>query len=713
MDCASCAQAIEKGVAQMDGVERCELQFTTEKLNVSGAVSRAAVVERVRALGYDVVDETAPAAAPPPQTVLPYLWSRPETRFALLGALFLLPGLVGVELLQREHWLFALSGITAMVLAGWPVARSAWRAVTLAHEINMNVLMTIAAVGALFIGAFTEAGMIMVLFAIGEALEGFAAARARGAIRSLLALLPRSATRLTATGEETVPVEALRVGDRLIVRPGERIPMDGTVRQGTSSVNQAPLTGESRLVDKAPGDTVLASCINGDGVLEVTVTRTVADNTISRVIALVEEAQTQQAPVQRFVDRFARVYTPAVIGLALLAAAVPPLFFGQPFLNPGDGSQGWLYRALALLVVACPCALVISTPVSIISAISSGARQGILFKGGRYLEQLGQVRTMALDKTGTLTAGAPAVVDIRSAACSAAHAACPQCDDLLALAGAVELRSEHPLALAIGSAAARQGVTATYRPATNVRARVGEGIGGQVGTRAVFIGSHAYFDAQVPHEEAHCRAAAAAAAAGQTPLLVSVDGAYAGLITVADALRDDSAAAVARLREQGLALVMLSGDAPEIAARIGAEVGIDDVRGALLPADKLAAVRVLQQRAGPVAMVGDGINDTPALAAADIGIAIAGDTTTAQALETADVTLMHGRLQLLPQAVALSRAAMRTVHLNVALSIGIKLFFLALVLAGAGSMWLAVLGDVGTSLLVTLLGLRLLRWNGP
>ena len=717
MDCADCARTVQNGVARLEGVQSCELSFASEKLTVRGDVDQTLVMARVRELGYeaDAAAAVADAVSSPaePLSLPRFLWERTDTRLALLGALLILPGIVWSELLGREHSLVSGAALLALLLAGGPVARSAWRALRINHDVNINVLMTVAAVGAVVIGEVVEAGLVMVLFAVGEALEGFAAGRSRHAIRSLLSLVPPMATRLAADGgaEEAVPVAALAVGDHILVRPGERIPMDGVVLTGHSLVNQAPITGESALIDKGPGAEVFAGTVNNAGALTVAVRRRVEDNTISRIIHMVEEAQEKKAPAQRFVDRFARVYTPAVMVLAALTAVAPPLFFGQPFLDPAPGVHGWLYRGLALLVVACPCALVISTPVTIVSAISNGARHGVLFKGGAALETLSRVRVVALDKTGTLTHGRPAVVAVQSADCTANGASCPACDDLLALASAVERRSEHPLAQAVVDAATSNGVADRYAAAEEVVALSGRGVTGTVGERQVMLANHAYFDGHVPHTDAQCRLAEEAAAAGRTPVLLSVDGAYAGQIALADAVRASSRTALAQLQRAGVArTVMLTGDAAGVAQRIGAGVGVDEIRAGLLPAEKVAALDDLHATYGVVAMVGDGINDAPALARADVGIAIGG-TGSEQALETADVTLMQDGIRQLPYALRLSRAAMGTIRLNVGLSIGIKLLFLGVVLAGWGTMWMAVLADVGTSLLVTLLGLRLLRWG--
>jgi Cd2+/Zn2+-exporting ATPase len=727
LDCANCALTLEKGIAQMGGVQSCQVTFATEKMRVGGDVAREDVVARVRELGYDVV-EPAPesqAAAIEPLNFFQFMWQRRDTQLALLGTLLIVPGLLFEEILGLHYRLVDLASIGALVAAGLPIARSAWRAVRINREININVLMTIASVGAMLIGAYTEAGMVMVLFAIGEALEGYTASRARDSIRSLMQVAPNEATLLERDDharERRVEITALRVGDVILVKPGERIPMDGRVIAGASSVNQAPITGESRLVEKVVGSDVFASSVNGEGSLEIEVTHLAADNTISRLIEMVERAQEKRAPTQRFVDRFARYYTPAVVVLAALTAIVPPLFFGQPFLNPDPETFGWLYRGLAMLVVSCPCALVISTPVSIISAISNAARQGVLIKGGAYLETLGRARVIAFDKTGTLTEGKPSVVAVRSAAdlqTPANHdetnhvgGLCDDCDDVVALASAVEQRSEHPLAQAVVGEAARRGVQNQYPAAQAVTALTGRGVTGQVAGRHVLVGSHNHF-ADLPHADVHCAAARQDAMKGYTPMMVSDDGVYVGTIVVTDAVRESSREALDRLRETGVGpLVMLTGDNVQTAQSVGEMVGVTDVRAELLPGQKMAAIEALREQYGTVVMVGDGINDAPALATADVGIAIgAASGGTAQAMETADVALMSDDLRRLPFALRLSRAAMRTIKANVALALGIKLGFLVLVLVGLGTMWMAVLADMGTSLLVTLNGMRLLRWS--
>ncbi len=746
MDCADCARTIEAGVARLDGVIACSLNYAAAKLVVEGDIAQEVVVARVRALGYDVEDDNQPAAGAqanarfgwlPEQGVagfLRFLLLRRDTTLALLGALLILPGLLFDELLPMLGWshpFFSLTSLAALGVAGYPVARSAWRALRINRRITINLLMTIAAVGAVIIGAYTEAGLVMVLFAIGEALEGYTMERARQSIRTLMEVAPTAAIVLRPcidcqghmgkdgyTGgpcpfcgveEQLVPVGELRIGDVIVVKPGERIAMDGRIQQGASAVNQAPITGESLPVERMAGDAVFAGSINGEGALEIEVTHLAADNTVSRIIRMVEDAQEHRAPVERFVDQFARWYTPAVVGIAALVAVTPPLIWGAPFW----GEQGWFYRALALLVVACPCALVISTPVTIISAISNAAHNGVLIKGGAYLEALARIKAVAFDKTGTLTAGQPALVDLRSVDCREPQgmcAACVACDDLLALASAVERRSEHPLAHAIVQAAGARGLLESYPVAETVTAMPGRGVSGAVNGRQVLIGSHGYFDDVVVHAPQVCAQLMQLAEQGYTPMLVGEDGAYRGYALLADTVRPTSRDAIAALRAAGIEhTAMLTGDNAATARSIGAAAGVDAVYAELLPAQKVEIVRQLLARYGQVAMVGDGVNDAPALATATVGVAMGAGT--AQAMETADIALLGNDLGKLAYVIRLARHALNTVRANIALAIGVKVIFLFVVLLGYGNLWLAVLADVGAALVVTLNGLRLLRYR--
>jgi Cd2+/Zn2+-exporting ATPase len=697
MDCAGCARELEQGIARLPGVTHVSVDFATANMRVEGQIGFTELQTRAQALGktLQLPDAAAPAAS---RGFLGYLLSRMETRLALLGGLLLLLGV-----LLTAPALF----IVATAVAGFPIARSGLRALLINRDFNINLLMTIAAIGALLIDETLEAATVIFLFAIGEALEGYTADRARDSLRSLMQLVPPRAMRLVGGAHEVVPVEALHVDDRILVQPGERIPMDGVVTAGRGTVDQAPVTGESVPVEKLPGAEVFAGTVNGEAALEVRVTRLAADNTISRIIKLVEEAQSVRAPSQRLIDRFARWYTPGVVVLAVLVAFAPPLLFNAPFYNLADGTQGWLYRALELLVIACPCSLVISTPVTIISAITAGARRGVLFKGGAHLEALGGVRAIAFDKTGTLTRGQPTLTVARSLDCEAGQR-CELCDDVLALAAAVEQQSAHPLAKAVVAAAAQRGLGGRYGAAQTVSALAGRGVQGEVDGKLVTVGSHALFESEHPHPLALCDWVDQAEAHGQTTMLLCDGDRVRGFIAVADEARPESADIVRDLRGLGVHSAMLTGDTGRVAVAVGETVGIADVRAQLLPEQKVGAVRDLLAQHGSLAMVGDGINDTPALAAATVGIAMGG-AGSAQALETADIALMADDLRQLPYAVRLSRFARHLIRQNIVVSLGLKAAFVLLALAGGASLWLAVFADVGMSLLVTLNGMRPLR----
>ncbi len=718
MDCAHCAQTIEKGVSRLPGVLTASVDLASATLTFDGDLTNAVLRQRVEALGYRLEDEVKPEAArraipteQPPGGVIGfigYLLEQTNTRLAVTGGVFILIGVLAA-LLGLNETLVTVIYIAATLVALYPVAVSGVRALWINRDFNINLLMTIAAAGAILIDETLEAAAVVFLFAVGEALEGYTTDRARQSIRSLMSLAPARAIRLISGREEDVPVEALAVGETILVKPGERISMDGIVRRGESGVDQSPVTGESVPVHKLGGSDVFAGSINGSGALEIEVTRTAADNTIQRIIRMVEEAQSARAPSQRLIDQFARVYTPAVVLIAAVIAIVPPLLLNAPFYDTADGTHGWLYRALSLLVIACPCALVISTPVTVISAITAAARNGVLIKGGAHLEMLGRVHAFAFDKTGTLTHGKPVVTEVRSVDCDDGKP-CAYCDDVLALASAVERRSAHPLARAVTDAAQSRGLSEVYVPAKAVESLAGLGVQGHLRDKLVTIGSHSLFDAEHPHSPQFCQLVQDVEARGQTAMMLCDGDRVRGFIAVADEARPESAGVVSALHALGQHTVMLTGDNAAVASAIGELVGVDEVRAELLPADKLAALRELQAKFGAVAMVGDGINDTPALAAADVGIAMGG-AGSAQALETADVALMADDLNQLPFAVRLSRFARFLIKQNVAISFGIKALFLVLALFGATALWAAVLADVGTSLLVTLNGMRPLRFE--
>ncbi|MFN8459806.1 MAG: cation-translocating P-type ATPase [Anaerolineae bacterium] len=761
MDCADCALKLEKGVGNLPGVEACQVNFATAKMELVTTLSdQTPIVQRIRALGYEVAqpnEQDIPSTAV--QQLLELL-RRPRNTFTLIGGAFILAAFIieglgsrgaGVNflfsspapLLLLAPALFLLGGLFGLYFP----AKAGWGAIRSGQGLDMNVLMCLAAVGAFAIGEYGEAATVIVLFSLGEALEGYTMERARNSIRSLTQLAPATAITLRpcmdcqgcrgrelpdgsgpyhsgpcpwcGLHEESVPVERLAVGDRILVKPGERIPMDGRVRQGHSAVNQAPITGESIPVDKAPGGEVFAGTINGDGLLEIEVTHLAADNTLSRLIHLVEAAQSQKTPTQRFVDRFARLYTPLVVVSAALIAIIPPLFFGQPFFDipsaNGGIEHGWLYRALTMLVIACPCALVIATPVAVVSAIAAAARRGVLIKGGAYLEALGRVKVVAFDKTGTLTQGRPELVGLACLddCCAPARrlnplVACQHCDDMLAMAAAVERYSTHPLARAVTAAAEIRALP--QFKVSGVESLPGLGVRGQVGDRIVTVGSHTFLHNQgVCQSDFHQRIVQAEAR-GQTTMLVRANEQLWGYLAVTDPPRHASQTTIAALKQVGISqTIMLTGDNPTVAAAIGQSLGVDDIRPELLPADKVTAIRALvAQHGDTVAMVGDGVNDAPALAAASVGIAM-GASGTAQALETADVALMGDDLTQLPRLIRLGRRAANTIQFNIWFALLIKAVFLLTAFFGVATLWMAVFADMGASLLVTLNGMRLLK----
>jgi Cd2+/Zn2+-exporting ATPase len=706
MDCANCARELEDGLAKLDGVQSVTVDFAMAKLTLTGDVPFEALQARTQALGKTLLMPNTTSAPVHERGgvagFFAYLTARRETQLALAGGALVLATFV-LSLLGLAQPFTTPLYIVGMGITLLPIARSGVNALLINRAFNINLLMTIAALGAIWLGEYLESATVIFLFAIGEALEGYTADRARQSIRGLMTLKPRTATRILGIFEEVMPVEQLAIGDVLLVKPGESIPMDGDVLTGVSSVNQAPITGESVPAAKAAGDALYAGSINGEGALTMRVTRLAADNTLSRIIALVEDAQANRAHSQRLIDRFAAWYTPAVVVLASLIAVLPPLLFNQPFYDVGE-THGWLYRALSMLVIACPCALVISTPVTIISAISAAARRGVLIKGGVHLEALAGVRAFAFDKTGTLTQGKPTVVSYRSVDCAMGEP-CAKCDDVLALSAAVERRASHPLAEAILRAADERQLSAAYAPAESVEVLAGRGLRGMVNGRSLIIGSHALFDAAFPHSAFTCAQVKAAEANGQMTMLLAEDEHVRGYVALADEVRPTSAAVVRALEAMGLATVMLTGDHAAAAQAIARQTGVREVRAGLLPQDKVAAVQVLLAQHGQVAMVGDGINDTPALAAATVGIAMGG-AGSPQALETADIALMADDLTQLPFAVRLARFARRLIVQNVILSFGLKAVFLVLALFGVTSLWLAILADVGMSLLVTLNGMR-------
>jgi Cd2+/Zn2+-exporting ATPase len=583
------------------------------------------------------------------------------------------------------------------VLAGvWYVLPKAWFAARRLRP-DMNLLMIIAVIGAAAIGEWFEAATVAFLFSLSLALEAWSVGRARRAVEALLDLAPPGVRLRRPDGtEEQVAPDRVPVGSHFLVRPGERFPLDGRVARGSSSVNQAPITGESVPVTKNPGDPVFAGTVNGDGALEVESTRPAGDTTLAHIIRLVGQSQSRRAPAEQWVERFARVYTPAVLTLAVAVFLVPPLLLGGAW-------EDWFYRALVLLVIACPCALVISTPVSIVAALAAAARCGVLVKGGLYVEAPARLRAVAFDKTGTLTVGRPVVVEVVPLN---GHTEA----ELLERAAGLEARSEHPLGQAVVACAAARGVR--VRPAEDFQVVPGRGATAVFNGERYWLGSHRYLEERGQETEEVHRRLEALSGAGRTVVVVGNERHVCGFLTLADAVRPDARQAVEALHRAGVGhLVMLTGDNRATAEAIARETGVDEARAELLPADKVAAVEDLVARYGAVAMVGDGVNDAPALARATVGVAM-GAAGTDAAIETADVALMADDLSRLPWLVWHARRTLRIIRQNIVFALAVKAVFVVLTFAGHASLWAAIAADMGASLLVIFNGLRLLEGVG-
>ena len=698
LSCTNCAAQFENNVKRLPGVIDAQVNFGAAKLTVYG---RASIAELEEAGAFENIRvrpdrpwyetdrrehhghehhhhqavrwrEYAPIVVSAALAVVGFVlaWRTGEGSFGSVAA-------------------FA----AAIVIGGWKLFVKGLKNL-FRFQFDMNVLMTVAVIGAALIGEWGEGAVVVVLFSVSELLEHISMEKARQSIRSLMDLAPKEALIRRDGAELTVGAEDIRVGDILIVKPGQKVAMDGVVVKGMSSVNQAAITGESVPVTKTVGDEVFAGTLNQDGLLEVEVTKRVEDTALAKIIHLVEEAQARRAPSQAFIDRFARYYTPAIMALALAVALVPPLL--------GGGWSEWIYRALALLVVGCPCALVISTPVAIVTAIGNAARHGVLIKGGIHLEEAGRLAAVAFDKTGTLTQGVPEVTDVLVFRGEEAAA--------LEVAAALERASEHPLAAAVVRYAARRGVDGAADVA-DFRAVAGRGVEARVGGRLYMLGSPGWISERgvLTDQGPLLERVAALQREGKTVVLLGTEGQVLAAFAVADTIRPSSQAVVDRLHRMGIAkTVMLTGDNRATAESVARQVGVADVRAELLPQDKLAVIQELRERYGKVAMVGDGVNDAPALAAATVGIAMGGAGTDT-ALETADIALMADDLRKLPYTIRLSRKTLAVIKQNVAFALGLKLLAVLLIVPGWLTLWMAVFADIGATLLVTLNSMRLLR----
>jgi Zn2+/Cd2+-exporting ATPase len=688
MDCHEEVALLERQLNRLPGVHGLSADVMGQQMRVLHDLSRlpasaiAAAVAETGMRAWVDHDEAGPVRD---EGTRWRLWS-----VTLSGAALVVGAAVQVAGIDRRLAMLALA--LAIASGAVTVLPRAWRAAR-ALSLDINVLMTVAVTGAILIGEWVEGATVVFLFALAQLLETRSMDRARRAIRTLMDLAPADVTVRRHGHEHRVPVDRVEIGEVIVVRPGEKIALDGEVVAGESDVNQAPVTGESMPVLRQPGDQVFAGSINGHAALQVRVTHLGRDSTIARIIHLVERAQAQRAPAQAFVDRFARYYTPAVLVMAALVATVPPVALAQPF-------DAWIYRALVLLVISCPCALVISTPVSIVSALAAAAREGVLVKGGVHLERVGSIRCIAFDKTGTLTNGRPEVHEVVPVGGISGR-------DVLSLAASVESHSEHPIGHAIVRHARERGVELTVPD--RFHALPGRGAEASVDGAVLLLGSHRLFEERGLCNDAVHDRLEALAARGQTAVLLAAGGDIVGVIGVADQLRAGVGGAVERLRAAGIEhIVMLTGDHEATARAIAREAGITELRAGLLPEDKVTAVQELRRQYGGILMVGDGVNDAPALAASDVGVAM-GAAGSHAALETADVALMADDLGKVPFLVRLSRATVRNIKTNIAFSLALKAAFLALAVAGTATLWMAVLADMGASMVVIANGLRLLK----
>ncbi|HFK3152901.1 MULTISPECIES: Zn(II)/Cd(II)/Pb(II) translocating P-type ATPase ZntA [Citrobacter] len=674
MDCAACARKVENAVRQISGVNQVQVLFATEKLVVdSDGDLRSQIARAVQNAGYTLQDEQANAAAPE---------SRVKENLPLLTLIVMMAVSWGLEQFNPPFGQLAFIATTLVGL--YPIARQALRLMKSGSWFAIETLMSVAAIGALFIGATAEAAMVLLLFLIGERLEGWAASRARKGVSALMALKPEVAIRLRDGVREEVAINTLQPGDVIEVAAGGRLPADGKLLSAFASFDESALTGESIPVERASGEKVPAGATSVDRLVTLEVLSEAGASAIDRILKLIEEAEERRAPIERFIDRFSRIYTPAIMVVALLVTLVPPLLFAGSW-------QEWIYKGLTLLLIGCPCALVISTPAAITSGLAAAARRGALIKGGAALEQLGRVTQVAFDKTGTLTVGKPRVTAIHPAT-GISEA------ELLALAAAVEQGATHPLAQAIVREAQQRALT--LPAADGQRALVGSGIEARVNGERVLISA-----AGKQPDEAFAARINQLERSGQTVVLVRRNGIVLGVIALQDTLRDDARTAISALNALGVKGVILTGDNPRAAAAIAETLGLDYKAG-LLPEDKVQAVSALNQQS-PLAMVGDGINDAPAMKAAAIGIAMGSGTDVA--LETADAALTHNRLTGLVQMVTLARATHANIRQNIAIALGLKGIFLVTTLLGMTGLWLAVLADTGATVLVTANALRLLR----
>lgn len=699
--CANCAGKFERNVKEIPGVQDAKVNFGASKISVTGEASieeleKAGAFENLKVSlntpSYASI--TSEKGTAPTEKKVPF-YKKHST--LLYATLFIVLGYLSQFVNGEENLITSLLFVASIVIGGFSLFKVGFQ--NLARlDFDMKTLMTVAVIGAAIIGEWAEGSVVVILFAISEALERYSMDRARQSIRSLMDIAPKEALVRRNGQEIMIHVEDIAIGDIMIVKPGQKIAMDGTVVSGYSAVNQAAITGESVPVAKTIEDEVFAGTLNEEGLLEVKITKLVEDTTISKIIHLVEEAQGERAPAQAFIDKFAKYYTPIIMVVAALVAVVPPLFF--------EGSwEAWVYQGLAVLVVGCPCALVISTPISIVSAIGNAAKKGVLIKGGIYLEEMGGLKAIAFDKTGTLTKGVPVVTDFNVLNSKTDE------KELLSIITALEYRSQHPLASAIMKKAKEANISYSNVMVEDFTSITGKGVKGNVNGTTYYIGSPklfkelttSNFDKNVEDNVTTLQNQ------GKTAMVIGTEKEILGVIAVADEVRESSMEIMQKLHQLGIKkTIMLTGDNKGTANEIGKHVGVSEIQAELMPQDKLDYIKQLRSEYGKVAMVGDGVNDAPALAASTVGIAMGGAGTDT-ALETADVALMADDLRKLPFTIKLSRKALNIIKANITFAIGIKLIALLLVIPGWLTLWIAILSDMGATLIVALNSLRLLR----
>jgi Zn2+/Cd2+-exporting ATPase len=689
LSCTNCAAKFERNVKEIETVVDAQINFGASKLTVFG---EATIEQLEKAGAFDGI-KVIPAQQSKEEQRIPF-WKKRSNITTAISAIFVLLG-YRAQFAAGEHNIASISLFALSIIIGGYDLFKVGISNLVRMQFDMKTLMTIAVIGAAIIGEWGEGAVVVFLFALSEALERYSLDKARQSIRSLMEIAPKKAVIRKGNREYEVDVEDIQVDDIMIIKPGQKIAMDGIVTKGESSVNQAAITGESIPVYKKVGDEVYAGTLNMEGALEVRVTKRVEDTTIAKIIHLVEEAQAERAPSQQFVDRFAKYYTPVIILIALFIAVLPPLIF------KGDWSE-WIYRGLAVLVVGCPCALVISTPVAIVTAIGNAARKGVLIKGGIHLEETGRLKAVAFDKTGTLTKGTPEVTNIQLVGNISKI-------ELLGIAAAIEKHSQHPLASAILREAERQSVHTDLWEASNFRSITGKGAEATINGTVYYIGSPTLFtDFSLLTNEIMDQVTKMQNE-GKTVMLLGTKKQLFGIIAVADQLREHSKAVIQSLHQLGIEkTIMLTGDNRATAEAIGKELRLTEIRAELLPEEKLKTIKKMREEYGNVAMVGDGVNDAPALAFATVGIAMGGAGTDT-ALETADISLMADDLTKLPYTIRLSRKTLQIIKENITFALGLKILALILIIPGWLTLWLAIFADMGATLIVIMNSLRLMN----